>query len=34
VIYAVVSQDKALAVVACSEVPTDQWAYGRCSCGW
>jgi hypothetical protein len=31
--HVVVSHDEAPAVVAHSEVPTDQWADGRCSCG-
>jgi hypothetical protein len=30
----VVSRDEAPIMVARSEVPTDQWADGRCSCGW
>jgi hypothetical protein len=31
--HMVVSHDGAPVVVARSEVPTDQWANGRCSCG-
>jgi hypothetical protein len=31
--HVVVSQDETIAVVARSEVPIDQWANDRCSCG-
>jgi hypothetical protein len=32
--HVVVSRDEAHAAVAHSEVPTDQWADSRSSCGW
>jgi hypothetical protein len=32
--HVVVSHDEALTVVARSEVPTNQWDDGQCSCEW